>query len=355
MNKSILYIGNIIDRISSGADMVNQSNLSVITDIFKDQFFSVGLGEPNFYEKFCLYTGGCTKRICDDILNVIQKESISIVFLSSSLLGKLAKQIKKSFPRIVIISFCHNIERVYAKEEVKVSGIRKIPSFLTMSYNEYLTIKYSDKIIVLNQRDNALLNKYYKRIADLICPIVCEDKYKTLGVKTINDTKFVTLFVGTAFFANVEGIKWYIDNVKPYTDDLLIIVGKGMDKYQTIWEKDNIKVYGFVDDLSIYYNNADAVILPIFHGGGMKTKTAEAFMYGKLVVGSTEAFQGYDNLKESFAIRCNDAESFISTINQLSKNTNFEKFNKESRAYYLNNNTYQSHYKRFKSLFDTII
>jgi len=35
------------------------------------------------------------------------------------------------------------------------------------------------------------------------------------------------------------------------------------------------------------------VILPIISGSGMKTKTAEALMYGKSIIGIKEAFEGY--------------------------------------------------------------
>lgn len=356
MNKNILYVGYVVEKIASGADMVNQSNLSFLKEMFKNSLFVTNLGNPNIFEKLFFYTGGCTKRICDDILNIIEVKSISIVFLSSSLLGKLAKKIKKRYPSVLIISFCHNIETDYAKEEIKVKGIKKIPSYFSMSYNESLTAKYSDKIIVLNQRDNELLKKYYKRDADLMCPIVCEDKYDEKSeMANSHDSQFTTLFVGTSFFANVEGIQWYINNVKPFTNDKLIIVGKGMDKFKNKWENSKVEVYGFVDDLSSYYYNADVVVLPIFHGGGMKTKTAEAFMYGKCVVGTNEAFQGYDNLNDKFAICCNDANSFISIISELQKNNGNGKFNKYSREYFLENNTFVSHYKRLSSLFNNII
>ena len=48
-----------------------------------------------------------------------------------------------------------------------LKGIKKLPSFLSMSYNESLLVKYSNKIIVLNQRDNELLKKYYMILPEL--------------------------------------------------------------------------------------------------------------------------------------------------------------------------------------------
>lgn len=36
------------------------------------------------------------------------------------------------------------------------------------------------------------------------------------------------------------------------------------------------------------------MVMPIFSGSGMKVKTAEALMYGKFLIGTKEAFEGYE-------------------------------------------------------------
>ena len=43
-----------------------------------------------------------------------------------------------------------------------------------------------------------------------------------------------------------------------------------------------------VDCLETWYEKADVVISPIFLGSGMKTKTAEALMYGKPILGTIQ-------------------------------------------------------------------
>ena len=128
------------------------------------------------------------------------------------------------------------------------------------------------------------------------------------------------LFVGINFFANVDGIKWFIDKVLPSLDCKLIIVGKGMDQEKFV-HSEKIEVKGYVEDLACYYYAADVVILPIFAGGGMKTKTAEAMMYGSPIVGTKEAFEGYEfNFQDAGGL-CNSDIEFIETINSLKKNT----------------------------------
>jgi hypothetical protein len=62
--------------------------------------------------------------------------------------------------------------------------------------------------------------------------------------------------------------------------------------YKTI--PSNVKLDGYVNDLSSYYKSAVAVVAPIFKGSGMKTKVIEAMSYGKSIIGTDEAFQGIE-------------------------------------------------------------
>ena len=72
-----------------------------------------------------------------------------------------------------------------------------------------------------------------------------------------------------------------------------------------------------VEDLEEVYEQCHIVISPIFHGGGMKTKTAEAMMYGCPIIGSKEAFEGYDVDYNQIGAQCNTAKEFIDAINRM--------------------------------------
>ena len=81
-----------------------------------------------------------------------------------------------------------------------------------------------------------------------------------------------------------------------------------------------VHIYGFVVDLSDFYYRAKIVISPIHVGGGMKTKTAEALMYGKTILGSSEAFEGYE-IDDRCMILCNTADEYIDNIRKLRNST----------------------------------
>ena len=78
-----------------------------------------------------------------------------------------------------------------------------------------------------------------------------------------------------------------------------------------------MQVVGTVDCLETWYEKADVVISPIFLGSGMKTKTAEALMYGKPILGTKEAFEGYDTDPAKVGALCNTATEFIETIGKI--------------------------------------
>ncbi|WP_166667400.1 glycosyltransferase family 4 protein [Hypnocyclicus thermotrophus] len=143
------------------------------------------------------------------------------------------------------------------------------------------------------------------------------------------------LFVGSYFFANIEGITWFVKNVMPEIEGKLYIVGKGMEKLREELSRENVEVVGGVEDLAEYYYNANFIVAPIFSGSGMKVKTAEALMYGKTIFGTKEAFEGYELEFGKIGEECNSRDEFIEKINQYINDKKIEKFNKFSRNNYL--------------------
>lgn len=348
----VLYIGNSIGKITCGADAVNKRNIQLLQDFFSEKLIFQNLIESTTKDKLLGYMGGLTPLVEKQILQTIKDNNIQVVFISHSALGRVAKKIKSNFPDIKIITFYHNIEKQYAKTYLKYQGLKALPFYFLATTNEYLSVKYSDIHIVLNGRDNNLFFNYYGKYADAVLPVSYEDKFQEEKVQIFSSTneKFTILFIGVAFFPNVSGITWFIDNVLVNIDAELIIIGKGMDDYFKDLKNKKVKVYGYVEDLSNYYYNADVVIAPIFTGGGMKTKIAEAMMYGKTILGTEEAFEGYDLVKETHFL-FNTAEDCREIITALQNDEETSKFNKLSRKCFLDNYSNTIIKQKFTDLF----
>ncbi|APX64131.1 glycosyltransferase [Acinetobacter schindleri] len=334
-----LYVGPYVEKIYTGGDSVNKRNLDLLREILKDNLLIYTIKDPSntTFQKLKGYLGGVTSGIINDILSLINSEKIEYIFLSQSFFGKLCRAIKLRFPSVKVITFYHNIEKHYAKEFVKVSGLTHYPFYLLASYNEALTVRYSDFNFVLNERDALLMHSIYGVDSDFKLPVSYEDVFDEKKIKNTPNNPLKILFVGTAFFGNIPGIQFFVDNVMPNVDAELIIVGKGMENYKELLEKNSkIQVFGFVEDLSILYYESSVVIAPIFSGGGMKTKIAEALMYGKTVLGTKEAFEGYKR-ESGVTYECNSADEFVDCINKMNENKDISPFNLQARKIYQDN------------------
>lgn len=294
------------------------------------------------------FMGGMNLKLQKELLNYINKHEITDVFVDSSLLGAFAKKVKQHFPKVRVVTFFHNIEIEFVIDALRVNkDFFHWYWYPSTKYNEQCAINYSDTIIALNERDSNALKTKYGREADILIPISFRDNAKHIG-KSIKNEKKVALFLGSYFFANIEGITWFYEKVLPFVNIELYIVGASMNRLpDNIKKEEKVKIFSDVPDLTKFFEIADFMILPIFSGSGMKVKTAESLMNGKYILGTAEAFTGYEMTRDC-GIECNTAEEFINAINNL----NLEyKFNDASYRLFLNKYSFDSTLKKFEMVY----
>lgn len=320
------FSGNILD----GGEVINKRNYEVLKkscdklDVVyvndKKKLININRKIETLFEIlfFCSFYG-ISFKIKEKIRNLLKKNNYDFCWISSSIGGILAKFIKKISPKIKVIVFFHNVEFDYFYQLKKTSSSYKYILALIAKKNEKIAIKYADKIVALNKRDSKRICELYGRNVDLIFPTTFNDLYRKNNniIKRKDEEKKNLLFVGSNFFANLHGIRWFVRNVLPFLDNVVLyIVGKNTEEWKSEFSNiDNIKIIGSVPSLEIYYKLADVVVLPIFLGSGMKTKTAEALMYGKYIFATKEAFEGYDIDFFKVGSLCNTREDFINAIN----------------------------------------
>lgn len=324
----LLYIGHCIDRITSGADQVNKRNQQLLTEIFHGNIVYLGTSVNRISDKIFL---GISKMTLASIRRELDTGEYTHVFIAQSLMGRAARFVKKNYRSVIVITFFHNIEVQYAREYVKTNGFKAIPFYLTVKWWENIGTRYSDKFITLNERDSALLKRIYNKKVTIEIPTSFDDKYEDAqAIRSLTQAQDAVdyLFVGVAFFANIQGVQWFIDNVMPRIKGNLYIVGKGMDKVSFNNLTNNIHIYGYVEDLADFYYRARMVVSPIFVGGGMKTKTAEALMFGKNIVGTEEAFEGY-RIDDRCMYKCSTPDDFAQSIALLQGCTTFNQYSRD--------------------------
>jgi len=361
IKSSILVVNNVPEFSDgvTGGSVVSKRNEQLIKLVFDNVFVHNHIYKNKsklriFLQSIFGISCGLTKKAVKTIIKKAIENNCSYVFLGFSTIGTLAKEFKKY--NITIITFFHNVEYKYLLEHIKnASSFVKIASiFLKRNVKkaENCAIKYSDFIFVLNERDSLELEKLYGRQSDYIIPITFNDYFdETKAIEKSKSIKNRIIFVGSDFFGNTEGLFWFIETCLDKIDCSLIVVGSGMDKYKNRYNSKNVEFKGFVEDLDEEYYDSDLVVLPILSGSGMKTKTCEALMYGKTIVATKEAFEGYTDeifeLKAGFL--CVSSEEFVDTINFL-LNGNLNKYNKASRDIFKNKYQTSSYVDKLEKL-----
>jgi len=269
-------------------------------------------------------------------LQVIQSECVGKVFVDGSNLGGFVKAVKEKLPNVEVFTFFHNVEaRFFLGSFFQQKTLRALVVLLVNYLAEKKSVRYSDKIICLSQRDSSLLQKIYGRSATHVSPMALQDKmpFGFNNLEKPSPEKFA-LFVGGTFYANLAGIAWFVEHVVPHIHIKICIVGRGFEAYRAELEREGkVQVVGAVDHLADWYRNAHFVIAPIFDGSGMKTKVAEALMYGKKIIGTPEAFSGYEDIDKKVGWVCKTADDFSVAISHA-QGLVTKSFDPELRAIY---------------------
>lgn len=176
---------------------------------------------------------------------------------------------------------------------------RKIYKFeskrLRLLENRIAAINCFDAICFVSDKDMETFKERYPKYRGqtFLSPIGSDrHMHKKCGNIKITNKKNI-VFVGKMNYPpNVEGVIWLAKKVMPLVidqcpDAVLYIVGKDPTEEVKALSNEHIVVTGTVESVKEYYTNAVVATLPIFSGGGVKTKLIEAVSYGVPIVSTS--------------------------------------------------------------------
>ena len=378
----ILYITDFYYVSSSGAKTSAIAHLNTLRNLYGegnvDVIALVGKDIPNNPEKNHIVVQGSKNKVilmieclrgystylnykgmCK-ILSIINKKKYDAVFIDNSIYGQLIKKIKILFPELLVLSYYHDVKAKLATDWLNKASFYRKPVYQAMLNNEKLTSKWADVNLVLSDREERLYRLAYGKKPEAQLSVYMDIPLADNYFKRKNKKRKRLLFFGGYYIPNVNGINWFVDNVLNKIDDEieLLIAGREMDRLNEKSYPSNVKIEGFVEKIDDVYKDADIIVSPIFEGGGMKVKVAEAIAYGKIVIGSDESYEGYqekipDIYWNKFFYRANSAEEFVDKINiALNSDPNMLHFNREIREVYEENFSEQYAEKQISRVID---
>lgn len=264
-----------------------------------------------------------TRKGVKEILEIVRRERPSIIWLDSSLLGRIIPLLRIELPDVKIVCFFHNLEEDLILEKIKAGRWAYYLALIATRINERMSTELADVVVTIQAADSEQLLVKFRRKADYVFPVCLPDSYSEEVSSTPPPGKRYALFVGSDFPPNVEALQYLSRQVSPRLSGTIVLaVGKGLERYAADFQHEKMLISGFVPNLAELYRHAVVVVAPIFSGGGMKVKIAEALMHNKPVVASRFAAIGYEACSSGSVMIVDNAEDFSATIDNSTVRNN---------------------------------
>lgn len=260
---------------------------------------------------------GATPRGVRSVLDRLQASGAGTVVIDGSNLGNVAAAVKTERPGVRVIVLFHNVEaRFFAGALRHRPTPRALAVLLANLAAERKSVRHGDELVCLSERDRHQLRRLYGRAGTRLCPLALRDAVPASPPPAPRREPYA-LFVGGSFYANRAGIEWFARKVAPRSPLPTVVVGRGFEGLRDRLEASgNVEVVGETEDLAPWYAGASVVVAPIFDGSGMKTKVAEALQFGKRIVGTPDAFAGYEAVAGAAGPTCRTATEFLQALEQ---------------------------------------
>lgn len=266
------------------------------------------------------------KRLCGQVIKDVKIDYILVE--SPPMLKNIDSKI---FDNTKIILCQHNIEYVTMRSNGRTQKNffkRMIYLFESVRLEAFEKLLYHKKnlsvVTFVSDEDKKFFddNLNYNKIPTLLLPVGAESHEAVDSESNANNV----VIVGKMSYApNIEGILWFCNKVwnqvkKSVPDAQLYIVGKDPDKSLLNLASDDIIVTGTVDSVDKYYKMSSVAVIPLFSGGGVKTKLIEASSYKIPIVCTTSGVKGTMYKHDEHILVSDDETQFADMVIDSLKN-----------------------------------
>lgn len=244
-----------------------------------------------------------------------------VIFVEFTKMDYFIRDILNSGYKGKIIVRAHNVEHDFFKinfmaHKTFMNGAK----YLISKKRESYMIANCDLVLAITELDKQRLIDLYGVSPDKvqIFPVAVNlaDDNKTFDGK-LGD-KIKCLITGSLWFGpNADATVWFLKEVYPEIKDIcnLTVAGfKPNEQVKQSCQESGVSLVDSPDSMEPYFHDAEMVLAPIFDGGGMKVKIAEAMSYGLPVVTTHHGNIGYDLINRKNGFIVDTAEEFVSEI-----------------------------------------
>lgn len=268
------------------------------------------------------------KQYARDVIDKILNESdFDLIHLEFGYLSPYIKSISKRNLRTILVE-----EDLFFMSKGGLSEhsswLRKVVDNLEIkklrNYQKSI-LDWFDKIYTVSHEEKEWLMPYSSQEKLSVFP-------NTVNVSDFisedisNESKTVLFLGNYGHHTNVEGVKWFIDNVwttivSEVPNVKLVLAGANPNKYiNSLSAHSNISVTGYIDNIGDVFNYSSVFIVPIISSSGMRGKVLEAMASKKAIVSTSRGLAGIEATDGIDLLIADDPKMFADCTIDLLKN-----------------------------------
>lgn len=250
----------------------------------------------------------------------IEFDNYDLIYIDSTKMSFALKDIKKSGYSGKIIVRAHNVEADFFKVNfLENRNLINFFKYIVAKPREKYMVNQANKVFAITEADKNRLIELYRidKNKVLVCPVGVNRINENVSLKHATGPKIKGLITGSMWFGpNASATKWFVENVYPSVSNIcsLTVAGfKPNNELKEICRQHGVTIVDSPETMTPFFEEADLFLAPIFDGGGMKVKIAEAMSYALPVITTNHGAIGYEEAKNSIFVANTDKE-FIGCI-----------------------------------------
>lgn len=268
-----------------------------------------------------------TKEVELKLLELLKDNSYDLIILESIFTTTYIDLIRKIMPCPIVLR-SHNVEYMIwenlARTEKSFFKSRYL-RLLTRRLRQYelKTIKKVDYVAAISEADINHFREIGCKIPMMYVPFginFTEDEFKE--EVQLNNEELIIFHVGSMnWIPHQEAFKWFFEQVWPvfYRNNptaKLHLAGSDMPDWITQGHFPNVTVVnGYVDGKK-YMNGKAIMIVPSFHGSGIRIKIIEGMAKGKVIITTPNGAMGIPCTHGENIFIANDCDEWVKILNE---------------------------------------
>ncbi len=278
------------------------------------------------------------KKYFKEIVQTYQYEVIAVFYIY---LAPLLDDVQIKGKKVYFMEDSYFIQQFTLSEKKK-----KRPTLGRLMDEEIKRLQLFNEIICISNDEKIFYEKITGKYIHFLPHLLTEYGSKTEN--PVSSKKWDVFFIGAENPFNVEGLRWFLEEVYPYlnTNLKILLAGSSVRQIDTNNNENIIKI-PYVKDLDNIYEQVKITICPILRGTGMKIKVVESMAKCIPVVCTERGVDGFADKTMCGCLVTQDAVKFASYINRLCEDNSFYDKQRKLIAEYFNNAFCISRYQDF--------